>query len=62
MSKLLSKGDAFGYFLHLQKEKHLTIRESLTAVTDKFAEIWDRACIPIDDKNKMRRKLETFLQ
>ena len=54
-------GDGLGYFLHVHKEKNLTIREALTAVTDKFAEIWDRACIPIDDKNKMRGKLETFL-
>ena len=61
MSKLLSKGDAFGYFLHLHKEKHLTVRVPSTAVTDKFAEIWDRAYIPIDYKIKMGGKFETFL-
>ena len=61
MSKLLSKRDALGYFLHVHKEKNLTIREALTAVTDKFAKIWDRACIPIDEKKKMRGKFDTFL-
>ena len=30
-------------------------------MTDKFAEIWDRAYIPMDYKNKVRGKFETFL-
>ena len=60
MSKLLSKGDALGYFLHVHKEKKFDNKRGFNC-SDKFAEIWDRACIPIDDKNKMRGKFETFL-
>ena len=59
-SKLPSKIDALGYFIHLQREKKLTIREPSTAGIDKIAEFCDRACISMGHKNKMIEIFETF--
>ena len=45
-------------FLHLHKEKKLTIRKASTAVIEKIAKFWDRASIPMGHKNKIIEKVE----
>ena len=61
-AKLPSNKQALGYFLYLYCEKNFTIRKAANLTIEKIFVFWQRASIPVKQKQNALIKLEKYFQ
>ena len=61
-AKLPSNKQALGYFLNLHREENHTIRKAATRTIEKIFVFWQKASIPVKQKQNAISKLEKYFQ